>query len=537
MAPTYLLTFNCTQMRKIFLSIIIVTALCGQSCKKYLAINNNPNQVATASPTLVLPLVLVNTASLVSSMNDYGGQTVGYLANAGGYGGFGASWTYDYPPAQGEGFWDAGYEVLENCQYIINASQGSEAINGNADAAAKIMKAYIFQLLVDEFNDIPYSAALQGGANFTPKYDSASEIYPQLALLLDSAIAEINNNAATATVLTSASDPLFGGAMGSWKQFANSLKLRLIIRASTATTFSDMSFTSDGFLTSDAVCNPGYALAQASSGSQVNPSWNTWATNYAGSRVGQAWVPAYFVYGYYDGTKLSDPVRGTAIYYGFPLDSVNQLGVTPPSNTKTSPATNGALGAWYTGNGVSSGSDGVLKGPGAGEPLMLLAESDFLMAEADLRGILSGTAATDFNNGIAASFAYIEVGPSLAPVLTAPTDATNYQAANSTSYLANFGLATTSAQQLEAIITQKYIALNFINGEEAWSEYRRTGYPVSSSTVLNNPYGSMASTQSQATRPDHLPTRLPYPGSEAATNAANVPQGISVYTSTIFWAQ
>jgi hypothetical protein len=524
-------------MRKILLIIIIAGAFCAQSCKKYLNINSNPNAVASASPSLVLPLVLVNSATLTSNLNDYGGQTVGYLANAGGYGGFGSLWTYDYPPSQGESYWDLGYETLENAQNIIDASATSQSLNANFDGAAKIMKAYLFQMLVDEFNDIPFSQALKGGTNFTPKYDSASQIYPALALLIDSAIAEINANASTATVMTSGSDPLFGGNMTSWKQFGNSLKLRMIIRASAATTFSDMSFSSDGFLQNDAVVNPGYALATAASGTQVNPSWNTWATNYAGSREGQAWVPAYFVYGYYDGTKLSDPVRGTAIYYGFPQDSVNQLGVSPPSNTKTSPATNGALGAWYTGNGVTSGSDGVLKGPNAGEPLMLLAESDFLMAEADLRGILGGTAATDFNNGIAASFAYIEEGPSLTPVPTSATDAASYQAANSTSYLANFGLATTTAQKLEAIITQKYIAFNFIHGQEAWSEYRRTGYPVSSSTVLGNPYGAIASTQSQATRPDHLPTRLPYPASESATNASNVPQNVSVYTSTIFWAQ
>src|SRR5579863_2917408 len=132
-----------------------------------------------------------------------------------------------------------------------------------------------------------------------------------------------------------------------------------------------------------------------------------------------------------------------------------------------------------------------MKGPNMGEPLMLLAESDFLMAEADLRGILSGTAATDFNNGIAASFSYLEAGPSLTsgtPVTPgAISDAAAYQAANSTKYLANYSLAATPAQQLEAIITQKYIALNYINGEEAWSEYRRTGYPVSSSLSLNNP--------------------------------------------------
>jgi hypothetical protein len=529
-------------MRKILLLIIIITSLCGVSCKKYLDINNNPNSPTALGVGPVLPLTMVNTASLVSGMNDYGGQTCGYAANAGGYGGFGASWTYDYPPATGEGFWDAGYTTMENLQYVINNSAGHDSL-AYFDASAKIMKAYVAQLLVDEFNDIPYSQALLGQGNFTPKYDDAKVIYPALASLLDSAIAEINAAAANAVVsplsLNTATDPLFGGNMTSWKQFANTLKLRLIIRASAAVTFPNMTFSSDGFITSDAIVNPGYALANASSGSQVSPSWNTWASNYTGGRVGQAWIPATYVWGYYDGTKLTDPARGAAIYFSYPNTPYNQLGVSPPNNTLTSPTPGGA---WYSGGGSGTtmgNAIGVLKGANMGEPLMLLAEADFLEAEADVRGILTGNAATDFNNGILASFTYLYELPNLsvAPGMDPVADEATYLTANSGSYLVKFSLATTPAQQTEAIITQKYIALNFINGEEAWSEYRRTGYPVSSGASLNNPYGAMCSTQSQATRTDKLPTRLPYPASEAATNAGNVPQGINIYTSTIFWAQ
>jgi hypothetical protein len=272
-------------MRKVLLFIVIITAMGGVSCKKYLNINNNPNSTTNANPSLVLPLAIVNTASLVSNLNDYGGVTCGYTANAGGYGGFGSTWTYDYQPSQGEGFWDFGYQILENYQYIINATEGSDA-NANYNGAAKIMKAFVFQMLVDEFNDIPFSEALQGGANFRPKYDSASAIYPALASLIDSGIAAISN-AQQPNVLSTAADPLFGGNMTSWKQFGNSLKLRLIIRASTTAQFANKTFSSDGFLTSDAVVNPGYKLATATSGTQVSPSWNAWATNSAGSRVGQ----------------------------------------------------------------------------------------------------------------------------------------------------------------------------------------------------------------------------------------------------------
>jgi len=528
-------------MKKIILIFAVIVGLMEMtSCKKFvnnaLDINTNPNSLTSANPSLVLPLAIVNTASLVSSMNDYGSQTVGYAANAGGYGGFGASWTYNYNPSQGEGYWDFGYSILENYQYIINATEGSD-LNAYYNASAKIMKAFVFQMLVDEFNSIPYTDALQGDAKLKPAYDDAKVIYPALASLLDSAITEINS-AQAPNPIGSGIDPLFGGNMTGWKQFANTLKLRLIIRASSVVQFANTTFTSDGFLTDDAIVNPGYKLAT----NQVNPSWGTWVSDYTGARVGNAWIPATYVYGYYDGHKLLDTARGKIIYNQFPNTPYNQLGITPPANTLTSPSFGGA---WYAGGGsASTGSTwgntvGVMKGPNMGEPLILLAESDFLQAEADVRGILNQDPTTDFDNGITASFTYLYKLPSnsVAPGMDPIADAQSYMAANSGSYLVNFNLATSTPEKIEAIITQKYIAMNFINGEEAWSEYRRTGYPVTSSTLLNNPYGAFASIQSQATRPDHLPTRLPYPTSEASTNASNTPQNISVYTSTIFWAK
>lgn len=526
-------------MKKITLiSFIIIGILGATSCKKYLNINTNPNSITSASPSLVLPLAITNTASLVSSFNDYGSETCGYAANAGGYGGFGSSWTYNYAPSTGEGYWSFGYTIAENLQNIINLTEGDDA-NSYYNASAKIIKAFVFQMLVDEFNDIPYTSALAGDSLLKPKYDAATDIYAALASLCDAGISEINN-ATQPTPLDAGTDPLFGGDMTKWKQFANTLKLRLIIRASSKVKFSSTSFSPDGFLTDDAIVNPGYALANG----QVNPSWNTWVANYTGTREGNAWIPATFVFGYYDGTKLKDTMRGAVIYNSFsdPNNSTpnNQLGVQPPNNELTSPS-NG--GAWYSGGG-STGTSwgnalGVMKGPNMGEPLILLAESDFLQAEADVRGILNQNAGDDFNDGILASYTYLYKTPSnTVKSGVSPEDSVaKYKEQNSASYLVNFSLATTTDQKIESIITQKYIALNFINGEEAWSEYRRTGYPKSSGITLNNPYGSIASTQSQATRPDKLPTRLPYPASEASTNASNVPPGISVYTSTIFWAK
>jgi hypothetical protein len=181
-----------------------------------------------------------------------------------------------------------------------------------------------------------------------------------------------------------------------------------------------------------------------------------------------------------------------------------------------------------------------------GEPLMLAAESYFLQAEAQLRGILSTGVTTDslFDSGILASFNYLYLLPddktygtdANGNMLDPATGFAQYLLDNSGSYLVNYNLATSDNQRLEAIITQKYIAVNFINSQEGWNEYRRTGYPTSANST-SNAYASFASTLSQSSRPDKLPTRILYPASEYSYNAANVPTGISPYTSLIFWAK
>jgi hypothetical protein len=523
-------------MKKISIIILTGIVILGTSCKKYLDVNTNPNSATSSTPDLVLPQAIVYTASNVSGFNNYGSRTVGYSANAGGYGGFGSVWTYNYATGDGSGLWQSAYDALEDIQYVINSTAGIDKY-AYFNAAARIMKVYNFQLLIDEFNDVPYYQAFQGSSVISPKYDSAKALYVELSNQLDTAIATIKN-ASYPTALTSATDPLFSGNETYWKQFANTLKLKLIIRASAKITFSNTTFDAAGFLTTDAVVNPGYGLATG----HVSPSWNTWVADYTGTRVGQAYIPAKFVFGYYDGNKLTDAARGGAIYYNFPNTPVNQLGVGDNS-VPSSPST---AGSWYSGSGSGTtlgNAIGIMKGPDQGQPLLLAAESYFLQAEADIRGIVSGTAKTNFVNGITASFNYLyKLSNGTLKYTTAAADATTYISNNSTSYLANFDLATTPAQQLEAIITQKYIALNFIHGQEAWSEYRRTGYPVSSGVTTSNPYGSFASTLSSipaGSRADKLPTRLPYATSEYTYNSANVPNidNNKLYNYLIFWAK
>ncbi|RYY54884.1 MAG: SusD/RagB family nutrient-binding outer membrane lipoprotein [Chitinophagaceae bacterium] len=524
-------------MKKLLFIFVAGIAVSATSCKKFLDINENPNLAVEVTPELVMPQAIVYTANTLNGFNNYGSQTGLYQANAGGYGGFGEFITYNYTTAN-TGIWGSSYDNLKDYQYVLTSTEGLEA-SSNFNAVARIMKAFHFQLLVDAFNSIPYTTALNGVEDLTPQYDDPKVIYKDLADELDKAIATINAATGVPGVAEmGASDPIFKGNMTLWKKFATTLKLRIILRAGSQVTFTNTTFP-EGFLTTDVLINPGPDLSTTPGytrdNGRQNPQWNQWAFSYTGATGNRAWMPSTFIFGFYDGHKLLDEVRGEATYYQFPNTGTNRLGYED-NDVESSPA--GSF--WYVSDardGLSAGNaPGVLKGPNAGYPVMLAAESYFLQAEAQLKGLVAGDAETSFNAGMLASFNYIlRVGASVADVPAAAAGVAQYKEDNDASYLVNYEMATTDAQRLEAIITQKFIANNFIRGEEGYNEYRRTKYPVV------NPGGdgneTFASLVSESPRADKLPTRILYPISEGTTNGENVPTGISPFTSLIFWAQ
>ncbi|TKK70974.1 SusD/RagB family nutrient-binding outer membrane lipoprotein [Ilyomonas limi] len=531
-------------MKKVIIVLIGVVVL-GTSCKKYLDINKNPNAAISATPETVLPQAMTYTASVSNSYNTYGAQMVGYMANAGGYGGFGSNVTYDFGTTDYQGLWSSAYDVLEDLQYILKQTDTLPDY-GYFNAAARILKAYNFELLVDTYNDVPYTEALEGLGELTPKYEDAKTIYVSLANQLDSAIATIhtamddqsNNPTSNVKDLSGNTDIMFRGNMTKWIQFANTIKLRLVVHAGGKVNFANTTFDEAGFLTTDALVNPGYTRDNG----KQNPEWDTWVFKYNGDPGNKAWIATKFILGYYDGTILLDQGRGYASYYNFPSTASNQLGFE--SNDVPSWPTGSV---WYSsasansdrGSTTAGGSIGILKGPNMSQPLMLAAESYFLQAEAVLKGLITSelSDADLFVNGVKASYAYIYKNPdgSSEPGWDPEADYQLYLDDNPDSYLVHYDLANSMDQKLEAIITQKYVALNMINSNEAWNEYRRTHYP----SIVNgssDPHETFASLQSISTRPDELPTRILYPASESSYNPENKPTDVDKFTSLIFWA-
>ncbi|TDE16497.1 SusD/RagB family nutrient-binding outer membrane lipoprotein [Dyadobacter psychrotolerans] len=518
----------------IYLMLVLLIAAT-TSCKDYLDINDNPNSPTSATPELVLPQAIVGSASIASQYNNYGLHFGGYQANAGGFSGFGLLFNYQLVPDTYNGIWVNTYDNLQDYKYVIDQTEGNASF-AYANSAAKIMTALNYARLVDAFNNVPYTEALQNNANLTPKYDEGPVIYQDLITKLTAAIAAIDAGASS-TPLTSSSDPLFGGDMTKWKKFANTIKLRMLIRISgvpalaafTTAQFASLDKTL-GFISDDAIVNPGYVK------DKPNPTWNTWGYTTAGALANSSRIPTKFAFGFYKGQKLTDVGRGSVIYKNFSAATttpVNQLG-----NEVDAPAVVTSYSTWYTGTFSSASSIsnalGVLKGPSMGQPLILAAESYFLQSEAQLKGYITGDYIASFNSGITASFTYLykDVTNTVSATKNVATDVATYKSANPESYLVNIALATTAAQRLEAIITQKYIAVNMVNSDEGYNEFRRTTYPVTAPN--GDAYHNIASLLSASTRADKLPSRVLYPSSEQSLNAGNY-KVVNQFTDLIFW--
>jgi hypothetical protein len=527
--------------RYISTSIIAVLLAAGISgCKKdYLSQEVNPNSPSVTTPQLTLAAAEAGAAAIVQTgYNEYGVWS-GYWTTSGNYvpnqGINQYQFTNQSFDTQTVGPWINLYSNLTNFNTLQTLSSASKA-NAYFQAIAMIMKAYDFEQLVDSYNDVPYSQAFQPSTILFPQYDKAEDIYHDLGKQLDAAIALINAN--TGATSPGSSDIIFGGDMTGWKKFANSLKLRLAIHVSTKTpgdplVASLQATAGEGYLdgTIEAEANPGYTKALASSGaSQQNPFWNSYGVDVNGNPASNEvyYRANAFAVGVMKATndprvsQFYAPVSAstTVVIHG------NVFGDTSPALLPNS--TNSSVGPGLT---ISPSQPAILFSG---------AESLFLQAEAALKGYISGDPQALYNAGITASFVAVQAGGTYVSALpgspqtpgfnyTPPASAAVSEALATTYYsqvIDNVSYAASTDKQ-RAIVTQKWIALNGLFNLEAYTEYRRTGFPVLPSSI------------DPAAVSTTLPTRIFYPISELTSNAASLAKEgtINPFTSKIFFAK
>lgn len=508
-------------MKKIFLILTTVLLIAGIGCKKgYLDVNTNPNQSTAADPSLVLPAALATTVA-----NWYPGPTVfsqwmGSWAVSGSYAingndpGTTYKMTTDYPDA----LWQSVYDNLEDYQYIVNAANANK--QPFLEGAARIMRVYNYQHLVDLFNDVPYSDALKGALSLRPAYSKGTDIYDSLFIELQKGIVLINSAGLTASAN---SDIMFGGDKILWVQFANTIRLEMLMKMSQLSTKPgffqpNMDLTKAepaGFLTTDALVQPGYL----NSAGQGNPFWQRFY-NLSGQLVssfGDFWAANEFAVKFYGSTndpRLSrefSPVPGTNTFVG------NKLGLANgnPVNGK-----------------YSIFGPGVLQGATAPAVMMLASESYFLQAEAVALTYMPGDDNALYQDGIKESFRYLGV-PNYADSFNV------YYANEAGNTKVDYSTATTQLAKQTIILRQKWAALNSINSAEAYADYRKFDYLHTGTAPYAGPLGDTPLSYSPYIDIPKIPTRLKYPTSEYSRNPENVnAEGtIDHQVNKIWWMQ
>jgi hypothetical protein len=468
-----------------------VALLAATGCRKYLDVNENPNAPVTATDNLVLPSSQAAIGMVVgNNLQVYGGLYAQYWTQNNTSSQYRTIEQYNPEPASFDRMWGILYNDALQDINLLEASR-----NPNYVAIALIQKAYAFQLLTDAFGDVPLTDALQGNKVLSPAYASQQQVYDSIFAWTKRGV----GLAGTSTTYPGTDDLVFGGGasgMTKWKQFGNTLLLRAYLRLSEVAPskaqqgIQELYATNPSFLTTDASIryenvggnqNPLYAEGVGLGRTQNLVASNTAVSAYATNNDPRL--------------KALYTVNASGNVVGIPQGSYN----TQPSVAPTFPAPiTGARFASATGTTAAA----------APVKLISATESYFLQAEAAARGWGTGNVRTLFEAGIKASF-----------------DALALSAAAYEAYVASAPAAQLpgdQAGQIKAIISQKYFALNGFQNFEAWTEWRRTGYPEflvpSAASVL----GSNA-----------LPARLLYPETEITRNA-NFP-GVKLITDRVWW--
>ncbi len=376
-------------------------------------------------------------------------------------------------------------------------------------AVSLILKVEAMDRLTDKFGAIPYQTA--GTNKEGVAFNSQDTVYLGMFADLDTAVSNLQTYiAAHPGVKPLASyDLVYSGDYKEWVKFANSLRLRLamhIVKADAATAQAQAV---------KAIGNSGGLLsspsddATISGGGYINPL-SVISTEWTDISMGADF--GCILNGYNDPRLpvMCSPATQTGVagkYIGIRLGSL----ITQKPG--------------YTGLSILNDTTNV----SASSPMRMMtaAEVDFLMAEGALRNWPGfGSAQTWYNQGITTSFAQWGVSGAAAyeadktSVPTAYVDPNN--SANNSPAVETITIAwdptATNEENLERIETQKWIAM-FPEGQEAWTEQRRTGYPHLFTVVNNNSGGTISTTIGVR--------RLAYPSSIYLTNGANIKAAVA----------
>ena len=405
--------------------------------------------------------------------------------------------------------------VIRNTKDIIAQTSDNPA-RSNLTNMARILQAHAFMILTDSYGNIPYT---DGGDGYNtqiyfPDYDTQETIYPRIIQELSQASAAL-----TASSRIETADVLYGGDVEKWRKFGYSLMLRAGMRLSEADAAQAQATVAAAFNGGVILTNDDNAFIRHDP-NYANPVGNmlnsTEAANF------------YLTKPFVDALQSTDDPRLSAIairYVGATSGPTQVVGVGSyaaddqvgmpmghDNGTVVAAAEDDGLASFYDYSQVDRRRMTKLAAPAF---LVTAGQTNLLLAEARFRGwITTGSAAEYFANGISAHMDQLASYDAASAVAAADRDI--YVAANPLS----------AGTELEQINTQYWIA-SFLNGPEAFANFRRSGFPA----LEPNPYPG---------REVPFINRLTYPNSEISVNtdkvnAAIAAQGADDLATKVWW--
>ena len=427
-------------MKRIFAFLAVATVLT-TSCNDWLDINTNPNYVADAEASMLLPTVQLNTAVKVGyDISLYGTFWSQYVVQCSNTNQYYTIMTNDVTNSTFTSVWSYFYSSnLPRIKEIIAKSEAKEGAS-NYVLEAKSMLIYNLYLLTSLYDKVAYTEGYLAETQ-TPHFDSGENMQ-QVLINLCKEVREMDPAAVAADELlniSASSDMVFGGDTDAWFQFVNTLYLKILLRDFNANKAEIQTLLAeDNFLAADAAFDNFLDQADKS-----NPLYES------------------------DRRQLNttENIRCCS-------DVLNVLSATDPR-----------LGFFYDKNpatGVAGSAYGTAGDPAETSRLALYAtepvyfstvdEAEFLKAEAYARLEDAANAQAAYEAGVAAAFARV-----------------GFPAAAATFIAGDYAFtAGTAEAMVEQIINQKWASNVHGLPIESWFDLNRTGYPTRGTTITDD---------------------------------------------------
>jgi hypothetical protein len=541
---------------KVFLLATIVLLLAG--CEDFLDINRDVNSPSEPTIDQLLPGIMYDIADDISigygklgyACAVYVHQMTTRQPEYDDYNISGSSYAVDT-------YWGDLYAgPAEDLKLLIK--MGEESDNLIYAGIGKIIKAYLFSMMVDLWGDIPYTEANSNTEGITkPVFDDDEQIYTALFSLIDEGIADINNADAENILVPGDDDLIYGGDTDQWIKMAKTLKLKMYNQVRLVSMYNQSAV--DALLADELIGSGDDFMLPFGTSVAPENRHPAFVSEYGGSQISNYLSPWFYekMMGYNPDilTGIVDP--------RIPYYWVNQLtdedspenppeykdgnfntiyfGSTGPNRDHAGRASFTMMGIYPCGgkydDGTGGGPLGSLDGTGAA-PERFITYADRLFIEAELMqaGLVTGDVAAKLEEAIYAAFEQVDmvvdmVGPDQdVPVLSGSGADTSYVA----QVLAQFNSAS-AEKKMEIILTEKWIS-QWGNALDPYTDYRRTGYPVrfdanSNDGIQYEGDQGTAPVPTQETRA--YPLSFPYDKDEVILNN-NCTQKV-VATSTVFW--